>query len=411
MRLNPETVMAAEKSVLGAMTLDRSAARMAVARLREEDFTVDANREMFKAAKQLLDNGKPVDFVTLSDGVEHSEAVRLIGGIDYIIEVCHFVPSATNAEYYIDQVAENGREARLNDAVPKIMRGIEPSYQQLHALLREEQGQVRHKDTAVEMAGAVAEFLEKLADPPQGILFRTGFKTLDNAIGGLPRKSLSCIKAQYRVGKTALALNMVDRNLRDGKRVLLFSLEMSREQILQRIAAARARVNYTKIFRYATTAEENAAISTEMAELISGNRLYVADNVRTVSAMADEIDRFKPDIVFIDYIQKIRTEGKQDNRHHELEEIVARLKMTAMDYDCHVCVLSQVNESGDAKESKSIEEGTDIVMYLQREVVDTVTKLLDRYGKLRVTKNKYGPECVLSVELIGEQQRFKEVGA
>ncbi len=200
MRLNPETVMAAEKSVLGAMTLDRSAARMAVARLREEDFTVDANREMYKAAKQLLDNGKPVDFVTLSDGVEHSEAVRLIGGIDYIIEVCHFVPSATNAEYYIDQVAENGREARLNDAVPKIMRSIEPSYQQLHALLLEEQGQVRHKDTAVEMAGAVAEFLEKLADPPQGILFRTGFTTLDNAIGGLPRKSLSCIKAQYRVG-------------------------------------------------------------------------------------------------------------------------------------------------------------------------------------------------------------------
>jgi replicative DNA helicase len=174
-------------------------------------------------------------------------------------------------------------------------------------------------------------------------------------------------------------------------------------------------VPYTHLHdRALLTTEEVAAVSESMAELLAGNRLRLTDEVNTVNGIVTEIDSIRPDIVFIDYIQRVRLGQKTDSRHHEIEGVMYKLKEAAIRYKCHIVALSQINRSGankpsmeDLKESGSLEEAGDIIMLLHRDN-EPGTEEPGPHGLLAVVKNKFGETGRAKLLFDGPHQRFLE---
>jgi replicative DNA helicase len=413
MRISDIQIMTAEKSALGAAMLEPWAAEQVASRLSPADFQVEANKVIFAAMKKLHGEGKPVDFATVLDECGDHEKVVQIGGLDYVLELNRFVVSAVNIEHYINTIQENSREARIIYSIGEISNSDSPSLPQLEKLVEQEKAAIKPVGNELQTAEAVEEYLEDLDNPKGGMLFLTGFPKFDKYMGGLPRGSLSIIAARPRVGKTAIALNIMEHSIRSGYKTAFFSLEMTRRQLLDRLAAASTEARYTDIHARQTTKEQNKQIGTELVDLLGGYRLNLFDDVRSVSGIVSEIARIKPDIAFIDYAQKVRPDRQTESRHHDIEAIVDRLKEAAIQQNCHICLLSQLSREGAEKpklealkESGSLEEGGDIVMLLHRKAEPDGT--IAAGGLLVVAKHKYGETGSVDLYFNGQHQKFTE---
>jgi replicative DNA helicase len=411
-RITEVQAMNAEKSVLGAMMLDVMAQKTAIDKLEPDDFRNEANRTIFEAMRMLHRDGKPVDFVTVSDAVENTDAVTRIGGLEYLIELNRFVASAANIEAYTVMVQQNAQEARISDGAMRIAQSDDPSIAALERLIEREKGRI--KAPAKDGAALVAEYLEELCDGSEKTLFSTGFLKFDTYMGGLPRGSVSCIAARPRIGKTAFALNIMAHNINHGYRTAYFSLEMTAKQLLDRLAAAGAKVPYGIIHRKKPEAGHMAAISEELADISMGGKLNLYDNVRSVNGIITEAERVKADLIFIDYIQRVRPEESRHKRNEEIEQIVYRLKDAAIQLNAHICMLSQISRQGadkpkieDLKESGALEEGSDIIMLLHRHS-DNEGRDIKPTGFVAVAKNKYGDQGYCELWFEGKFQKFSE---
>ena len=242
---------------------------------------------------------------------------------------------------------------------------------------------------------------------------QTGLKAIDNITGGLELNSVSILAAFPSTGKTALALNIAAHNIKQGNKVLFISLEMGKNQLLDRMAAAEGGLPYEFINRGQMNEQR---IYKSVLELISGGSFEIVDNCMLIEPMAAKIGRSTPDLVIVDFVQMCHTQRKTENRANELDYIIGEFKRIARLYPCHIMLLSQLsreaNKSGadmfTLKGSSGLEQGGDIVLILDRpHIMDQGEHPAKAHVK--VAKNKYGATGKAMLFFEGEYQRFRDL--
>jgi replicative DNA helicase len=328
-------------------------------------------------------------------------------------------------ENYMALVAANGREKRLADGMRIIYASQEEAMPQLEALIDRERQSMKPTGNDNRLGEQISAFIDSLANPDETQRIKTGIPTLDGHTGGLPKKTISIVGARPGVGKTDIMLNWSNRALDDLHTVLIFSLEMPVEQLLERYAAAMARVNYSLINQRRVKAQAGE-IGAKLVDLMKGDRLRIVDDVNCITGIISEIARVKPDIAFIDYMGIVEPERNyRDARHREIAEITRAIKKAAKKYGCHICVLAQLTRDAqdreptksDLREAGAQEEQFDIVMLLHRPPfykpdakypTDHSKGIGDDIAVLIMDKNKYGAVARLKLKFDGAHQQFTE---
>jgi replicative DNA helicase len=398
-----------EKCVLGAGLLSTDAFRKAFARLGSGDFADEANRAVFCAARDMDKADKPIDYATLTAALEKKQI-----GIEYIVDLANFVPSVANIEYYINAVADNGRNARIMLELQRIQTGGGDLLYELERLAKSERERLKPVDNGMEILIEIEKFIEDLANPKTGKLIKTGLTRLDDNLGGLEKGMVSCIAARPSVGKTAFAMNLLVAAICNGNRAMFNSLEMPIQKLLGRLASATASIDNTLIKLRKVDLKDIARAGEELVALASGGGLRLTDNVRNISGVRSEIERLRPDIVFIDYIQRLGGEGRYEKETYKIQANVDELKRLATVYDCHICMLCQIGRAGDErptmndlKSSGSLEEGSDVIMIMDRPHVRDNTKP-EWQATVWVAKNKDGTTGEIDLYFDGSHQVFRE---
>ena len=384
----------AEQAVLGSVLIDQEAQTDILSSLSEEDFYSEAHRNIFKAMQTIFSKSIPVDFVTLTSELEIEKKLENVGGIDYITYLTNVVPSAANFKHYCDIVTANSVRRSLIKGGQKIIEDAFENADEQSAMQNAEKTifDLSQKDASSGLelvgrpGGVLTDVLKEISEiaENQGKMrgIPTGFRDLDAITNGLNKSDLILLAARPCVGKTSFAMNIaLNVALNEGKKVAIFALEMSRSQLVQRALASIAKVNLTHILRGTMDQEEWKRIWTAEKKLAQ-SALFIDDN-STVTPL-DIISKCRKlkmteglDLIVIDYLQLMTAnkKGTRENRTQEVSDLTRMLKVAAKDLNVPIILLSQLSRNveqredhkpilADLRESGSIEQDADIVMFL-----------------------------------------------
>ncbi len=388
----PPHNLEAEQSTLGSMMLDGSACEQAAEILIPEDFYRHSHQIIFESLLMLVERDEPIDPITVCEELRSKDMLEKAGGREYVVSLTDFVPSAANVKYYAEIVQEKAILRKLLEASHEIQGFGYSESEDVSALLdRAEQaifkvGQRRVGDFFYSLPPLLNEAWDRIealygaAGKTTGI--PTGFDQLDYITSGLQPSDLVIVAARPSMGKTALALNMaVNGALRSKQPVAIFSLEMSKEQLVQRMLCTEARVNG----HYLRTGnlrdgdwDRIAQASTRLQEA----PIYIDDSPEcTAMAMRAKCRRLKAEhglgLIMVDYLQLMRWHRNTENRNQEMSEIARSLKSLAREMKVPVIALSQLSRQterregnkpmlSDLRESGAIEAEADVVMMIYR---------------------------------------------
>ena len=414
-RIPPHSVEA-EQSVLGSILLDKDAMISVSETLMPEDFYKEAHRVIYECMLKLYNNQSEIDLITLADELRDQGYLDDIGGIAYITSLSTIVPTTSNIKYYINIVKEKSISRQLISAANDIINlGYDSSTKVEDVLENAEKkifdiSQERTTNDFQPINQVLTEtlsMLETLYEEKSDVTgLTTGFRDLNKKINGLQRSDLLLIAARPAMGKTAFALNLVQNAaLKGDASVAVFSLEMSKEQLVQRMVAAQSSVELKKIKTGTLAANDWPRITDGMA-VLSGAKIHIDDTPGIkISELRSKCRKLKIekglDLVLIDYLQLMEGEGHNESRQQEIAKISRSLKILAKELDCPVVALSQLSRApeqradhrpmlSDLRESGSIEQDADIVMFLYRDEYynpDTESKNI---GEVIVSKNRHG---------------------
>ena len=383
----------AERSVLGASMLSRDALMDILEILKPEDFYSEMHKEIFTAMIEIYRRNAPVDTLTVSEELKKRNSLEMVGGRAYIAALSSDVPSTANAGQYARIVAEKAVLRRLIDASSGIM---EEAYQE-----KTEAAQVL--DHAEQQIFEIAQSKQtKEVTPLKEVLIRnieiideasrtdgnvigipTGFRDLDAKTSGLNRSDLVIVAARPAMGKTAFALNVAQQAaLKGNASVLIFSMEMSKEQLGQRLLAMESRVEMQKIKTGDLNRKDWDDLNIAL-DVLSGAKIFIDDTPGiSINEIKNKCRRIKAehglDLILLDYLQLMTYDGRADSRQQEITALSRNLKLIAREMDCPVIVLSQLSRApdqrpnhrpqlSDLRESGSIEQDADIVIFLYRD--------------------------------------------
>lgn len=429
----PPNNLDAERSVLGAMMQDHEALSLAIEALRAEDFYHPANRELFDAMHRLQSAGQPVDIVTVDEELTRRGTLEGVGGIQYVVDISRYVPTTANARAYIQIVAEKATLRRLIHAGDEI---VQTSYAQqepvadilgraeksiFDIVMRRTEG-----STLVHIADILPdtyqriETLSRLKGAIDGV--PTGFVDLDNLLTGLHGGELVLVGARPSMGKTSFGMNVLSyASVMAGKTVAAFSLEMPRDQLAMRLLCADARVDMQSV-RHGTLRDEDwLALSRALGPIAAAN-LYIDDTSGiTPSQLRSRCRRLKIerglDLVMVDYIQLMASDGRAENRQNEVSEISRALKGIAKELNVPVLALAQLSRAGaqrsdkrpilsDLRDSGAIEQDADVVMFLHREEYYDPNTEDKNIAEVIVAKQRNGPLGTIKLAWLGQYTRF-----
>ena len=382
-----------EQAVLGCVLLDQEAQTDILSSLSADDFYSESHRNIFQAMQTIFSKSIPVDFVTLTNELEVEKKLETVGGIDYITFLTNVVPSAANFKHYCDIVSSNAIRRNLIKGGQKIVENSFNTADEKEAMQSAEKIifdlSQKEKYSDLELVGKpggtltnVLKELSFLAEN-QGKMrgLPTGFRDFDKLTNGLQKSALIILAARPGVGKTSFAMNIATHvAVEEGKKVAVFALEMSKEQLMQRSLASLAKVNLSHVLRGSMDQEEWKRIWTAEKKLAQ-SPLYIDDS--SITTPLDVISKFRKlkmteglDLIVIDYLQ-LMSSGKsnRENRTQEVSEITRMLKVAAKELDVPIILLSQLSRLveqredhkpilSDLRESGSIEQDADIVMFL-----------------------------------------------
>ena len=384
----------AEQAVLGSVLIDQEAQTDILSTLSQDDFYSEAHRNIFKAMQNIFSKSIPVDFVTLTSELEVEKKLESVGGIDYITYLTNVVPSAANFKHYCDIVVSNSVRRSLIKGGQAIIEDAFQNADEKNAMQNAEKTifDLSQKDSSSGLelvgrpGGVLADVLKEISEiaENQGKMrgIPTGFRDLDAVTNGLNKSDLILLAARPGVGKTSFAMNIaLNVALNEGKKVAIFALEMSRSQLVQRALASIAKVNLTHILRGTMDQEEWKRIWTAEKKLAQ-SALFIDDN-STVTPL-DIISKCRKlkmteglDLIVIDYLQLMTAnkKGTRENRTQEVSDLTRMLKVAAKDLNVPIILLSQLSRNveqredhkpilADLRESGSIEQDADIVMFL-----------------------------------------------
>ena len=422
----------AEKSVLGSALLSRDALMDVMETVRSGDFYDSNHREIFEAMRELYRRSAPVDALTVSEELKKRNSLEMVGGRAYIASLSSGTPTTSNAAEYAKIVAEKAAIRRLIDTADDIVtRGYEGSMDAGQMLDYAESGifeisQSRQKGQYTHLKDVLLENIEIIdrASQMDGGLtgLTTGFKYLDTMTSGLQRSDLIILAARPAMGKTAFALSLaLNAAVKGGASVMIFSLEMSKEQLGQRLLSMESKVPMQSLKTGRLERRDWDDINLAL-DVLSKANIHIDDTAGiNIMEMKSKCRRLKGeeglDLVVIDYLQLMNPEGRADSRTQEISVISRNLKLLARELDCPVLVLSQLSRApetrtdhrpmlSDLRESGSIEQDADIVVFLYRD--EYYNEETDEHGvcEVIVAKQRSGPTGTVKVTWLDKLTKF-----
>ena len=441
-RVPPQSIEA-EQSVLGAMLIDKEAIAKVTEVLNADDFYREAHRVIFTAMLELYNKNEAVDLITVTDILRRDNKLEDIGGIAYITSLANIVLTAANVKYHADIVAEKSVLRQLVKVSTEIAAMGYEANDEVGVLLDTAESRIleisnRKKKADFTPISAVlmdsVQSIEKLLNNKGGLTgIPTGFNDLDKLTSGLHPSDFIILAARPSMGKTALALNIVQNvALRAHKRVggdprsvAFFSLEMSKEQLVNRMLCAEASIDSQRL-RIGEMSDKDWDALWAACDTMSKAKIYIDDTAGiTVMDMRSRARRLKAehglDLIVVDYLQLMQGSGKRNtsgDRQQEVSEISRSLKALARELDVPVLALSQLSRGVEARqvkrpmlsdlcESGSLEQDADIVAFLYREdYYNPETE--NKHTELIIAKHRNGP--VDTVNLFFHKQFTKFVG-
>ena len=430
----------AERSVLGAMLQSGGAVSSALEMLTADDFYVPAHREIFDGAKALSVNHMAVDLVTMNAELSRRGTLPGVGGIEYLIELTQFVPTTVNVKDYIRIVSEKSTLRRLIAASGEISQASYAQEQELPQVLSLAEKKifdiVMRRDGGEELKHirdvltSTYEQMEELARLKGGVSgVPTGFYGLDSLLTGLHGGELVLVGARPSMGKTSFAINMATNAVRKGKKVAVFSLEMPREQIAMRILCGDARVNMQLVRKGLLRDEDWMKLARSLAPL-AASEMYIDDTSGLTPGQLRSRCRRQMmdhglDMIIVDYLQLMGSDSKAESRQVEVSEISRSLKAIAQELKVPLVAcaqLSRANEKrggsglrpmlSDLRDSGSIEQDADVVMFLHREAYYKRDESVpDNIAEVIVAKQRNGPLGIVKLAWLGEYTLFSNLAA
>jgi replicative DNA helicase len=442
LRKLPPQNLEAEESVLGGVLLDNHAANLVLPILRAEHFYRDAHRKIYAAMVDLNERGSPVDIVTLTEFLRQRGHLQDVGGATFIAELANRVPTAANAEHYAKIVREKSLLRGLITTATEIATeayGNQTDVESFVDIAESKIFAIAEQKVATEffpisdlLPPAIKE-IEKLFDRKEMITgVPTGFHDLDKMTAGMHPGDLIIVAGRPGMGKTALALNMGTlAALQTGIGVAVFSLEMSKEQLVLRMLCSEALVNYQDV-RSGRLHEKDFAKLASAAGGLHQAIIYIDDSAGlSVLELRAKARRLKREIgarggelglIIIDYLQLMRGSGRTDSREQEISEISRSLKALAKELELPVMALSQLNRRVEEKgadrrpvmahlrESGAIEQDADVILFVYREAAynKELSPEEEREAEIIIGKQRNGPTGTVNVTFRKEYMRFAD---
>lgn len=433
-RVPPHSIDA-EESVLGAVLLSGDAANVALERLHVEDFYKPAHQRIFEVIRQLFDANEPIDAVTVSEGLRRDGSLDRMGGIEFITNLIDVVPSTSNAEYYAGIVEEHALRRRLmkvggqigviatqmNEPIAEV---VDKAEQSVFAIAERQVGDgLQVIDDLLGPAIEKAEELQRSGSEVTGV--STGFRDLDRKLAGLHPSNLVVVAARPGMGKTSLALNMAQSVALAGNTVAIFSMEMSREELVTRMLCSKGRIDSQRLRTGRLTEADFTKLSNAAGALYKQN-IFVDDSPgMTVTEIRAKCRRLRRrpglDLVVIDYIQLMNGSG-QENRQQEIAMISRSLKDLARELHVPIIAISQLNRAvesredkrprlGDLRESGAVEQDADVVMFIYRDEYYYPEKVESKgVAEVVIAKHRQGSVGKVDMAFLPEFTLFADMG-
>jgi len=429
----PPNSVEAEVSVLGAMLQDSVAVLRASESLKPEDFYQPEHQEIFRTMMELNRKQEPIDLVTVQADLARKGTLDGIGGAAYLLKLISEVPTSANVKAYIDLVTEKSTLRKLIGACSAISRDSYSQQKPVSEVLseaeksifdivmnRQEGETLKPLSTILVNTYDMIEDLAKRKGEISGV--PTGFIDLDNLLTGLHAGELIVLGARPAMGKTSLAMNIAQHASQNkGKVTAVFTLEMPREQIAMRMLCSDARVDMQRVRRGTLQDEDWVKLAQSLGPMAAAP-MYIDDtSAITPTMLRSRCRRLMMDqgldLVVVDYLGLMRSDGRSENRQLEVSEISRSLKAIALELRIPIIACAQLSRANkdrldkrpvlsDLRDSGSIEQDADVVMFLHREEYynrDTEDKNI---AEVNVAKQRSGPVGTVKLAWLGECTTF-----
>lgn len=436
-RIPPQNTEA-EASLLGAILIDSDAIVKIADTVSVDDFYEERHRRIYEAVTQLYEKHSPIDVLTLADQLKGTGFLDMVGGSAYLTELTNFVPTATHVEQYAHIVAQKALRRRLIKASQDISGLGYDEARSLQELIEEaesklfEVSQKHIKQDIASLESVLSESFDRLDElhKDKGKIrgVPTGYKDMDNVLAGLQRSDLFVLAARPSMGKTALALNLAHNiAVKSELPVLIFSLEMSKEQLVDRLLAMESGVDAWALRTGNLTDADFEKIGQAMGTL-SEAQIFIDDSPGiTVSDLRTKARReahVRPlGLIIVDYMQLMSGGtrfGGDGNRVQEISEISRGLKGVARELNVPLIALSQLSRSvesrspqipqlADLRESGSIEQDADVVAFIYREEYYNPETDRRNIADIFIKKHRNGPTGGIELYFDREKQRFRSL--
>ena len=432
----------AERAVLGGIMLKNDAWDLVAGLVLQEDFYQTEHQLIFKTIKDLQDLGKPIDLITVQDTLEGNgdlpELVKL-GGKDYLTQLAQETPSVANIESYAEIIKQRSNLRKLITAVDQISKTARESdssssdqvidnAEERILSLRDDFKRSAGPKEIRDLLGPVYSFIQEANESGDSLIgVSTGFSEIDEITLGFQRSDLIIIAGRPSMGKTALALNIAENVARQTDRtVLIFSMEMSAEQVVRRFISSIANIDLQRLMR--GQLQDNDWEGIDKALSVLSNKKILLDDTPALSptelrARSRRVKRENKDLamIVVDYIGLMQIPGKSENRVTEISEISRSLKALAKELDVPVVAISQLNRAvesrpnkrpilSDLRDSGAIEQDADVIAFLYRhEYYDRSD--LENKGKaeINIAKQRNGPTRTTSLAFRDSVARFENL--
>ena len=430
----PPNSVEAEISVLGSMLQDSGALLRAVEQLTPEDFYQPEHREIFKVMAEMNRQQMSIDLVTVQAELARRGTLEGVGGIRYLMKIVSDVPTTANVHAYIQIVLERSTLRKLISAcqtiskdcysqskeVPEILTAAEKAIFDI-VMNRQDGEALQPVHVALEKAYEYVEELAKQHGEIAGV--PTGFIDLDAMLTGLHPGELIIIGARPAMGKTSFAMNIAEHAaVNKGKTIAVFTLEMPREQIALRMLCSDARVDMQRVRKGTLHDEDWIRLAQSLAPL-SAAPMYIDDTAAISPTMLRSrcrrlmMDKGKLDLVVVDYLGLMRSDGRAESRQLEVSEISRSLKAIALELKIPIIACAQLSRANkdridkrpvlsDLRDSGSIEQDADVVMFLHREEYYNKVTEDKNIGEVIISKQRSGPLGTVKLAWLSEYTTF-----
>lgn len=428
----PPHSIESEQSVLGSILLDKDVIVTVSEIITPQDFYQKSHEVIYTAMLKLYNESKPIDLVTVSSELKEQGFSEDIGGISYLSEILSIVPTTTNVSHYADIVKKKSIVRKLIKTSNEIISmGYDESFSVDEIINNAEKkilqiSQEKNTESFSDLGETINDVFKNLEDlylkkvKITGI--DTGFEDLNKKINGLQKTDLILVAARPAMGKTAFSLNLVQNAAMKGDcSVAVFSLEMSKDQLVQRMLSTQSMVELKKL-KNGNIADHDWPKIIDASAVLSNLKIYIDDTPGIkISDLRSRCRKLKMekglDLVLIDYLQLMEGEGNNESRQQEISKISRSLKILAKELNCAVVALSQLSRApeqradhrpilSDLRESGAIEQDADIVMFLYRDEYYNPDSEKRNIGEIIISKNRHGETGTVELVWLSDIQKF-----